>query len=318
MINIPGVSPLIMWGSFIFLIVIFLFMDLGIFNRKKHTLSIKEALIWSGVWFTLSMIFNYFIWLQWGEEIGLQFLTGYLLEKSLSVDNLFVILLVFLSFKIPQDYQHKILFWGIVGALFLRGIMIGIGGALISKFEWIMYLFGAFLIYGGIKIFFKDEEDFDPHDSFTVKLIKKFVHVTKNNPNGKFVLKENGKWVVTTFFVALIIIEITDIAFAFDSIPAIFGITKEPFIVFTSNIFAILGLRSLYFVILKAHAYFAHINYGLGIILIFIGVKMFAESWIHIPVFLSLGIVLGILISTIMSSIFFAKEHKHKISGNLK
>ena len=313
MLSIPGVPQYAMWLGFILLVAVFLILDLGIFHRKKHTLSIKEAVIWSIVWFVLSMIFNVFIWLEFGKETGLQFFTGYLLEKSLSVDNLFVILLIFLSFKVEPKYQHKILFWGIVGALVMRGLMIWIGSYLITKFHWILYLFGAFLVYGGIKIFYKKENDFDPHDMFIVKLLKKIVHVTRDHHGGRLFVKKDGKAMVTIFFVALMVIEFTDVVFALDSIPAIFGITKEPFIVFTSNIFAILGLRSLYFVILKAHSYFIHLNIGLGIILIFIGLKMLLEKLVHLSIFLSLGIISGVLAITMVTSVLIAKKHKHKI-----
>ena len=309
MITIPGVHPFFMWAGFILLVIIFLVLDLGVFNKKKHTLSIKEAVIWSLVWFGTAMLFNYFLWLEFGKEIGLQFLTGYILEKSLSVDNLFVILLIFLSFKVDTKYQHKILFWGIVGALIMRGLMIWIGSVLISRFEWILMLFGLFLIYGGYKIIFKEEGEYDPHDSWIVKMLHKFVHVTRARKGGAFFMRHKGQFMVTIYFVALLVIEVTDLAFALDSIPAIFGITKEPFIVFTSNIFAILGLRSLYFVILKAHQYFSHLNIGLGIILIFIGAKMLLEKWIHVSIVVSLAIVIGVLIISMVSSILTAPAH---------
>lgn len=318
MITIPGVSPIFMWLGFLALVAVFLILDLGVFNKKKHTLSIKEALFWSAVWFSMSMLFNLFLWFEFGSKPAVQFLAGYILEKSLSVDNLFVILLIFLSFKIEPKYQHKILFWGIVGALLMRGLMIGIGAVLITKFHWILYLFGLFLIYGGINIIRKKEETYDPHDSLVVRMIRKIVHVTRDHHDGALIVRRNGKTMVTLFFVVLVVIEVTDLAFALDSIPAIFGITTDPYIVFTSNIFAILGLRSLYFVILKAHDYFHYLNYGLGIILMFIGVKMLVEDFIHISIFLSLGIIIGILALAMIASVTWVKHHPHHQHPKLK
>jgi len=308
MVSIPGVNPIFMWAGFILLIFIFLIIDLGLFNKKKHVVSVKEALTWTGVWIGLSLIFCIFIWLEFGSEAGFKFLGGYLLEKSLSVDNIFVIFLIFASFKILPQYQHKILFWGIIGALIMRGILIGVGSALVSRFVWVMYIFGAFLIYSGINMFFKKEDDFDPHDSWIVRTIHSLVPVTRDHKDGRLILKENGKIAITIMFVTLIVIEFTDVMFAFDSIPAIFGITTDPFIVFTSNIFAILGLRSLYFVIARIHEMFVYLNIGLAIILIFIGLKMIAAGFIQISLFLSLGIVFAVLFVSILASVFFGKK----------
>ncbi len=305
MINIPGVHPAFIWLGFLLLIFIFLIIDLGIFNRREHALSVKEALVWSAVWFSLAMLFNLFVWYISGRVMALQFFTGYVIEKSLSVDNLFVMLLIFSSFKISPKHQHRVLFWGILGALLMRGLMIGLGVALVSAFHWILYIFGAFLIYGGIKLFFKKDDSFDPHDSRIVKLVRKVVKVSRNTSEGKFFIKEDGRYAVSILFIALVVIEITDIIFAFDSIPAIFGISTDAFIIFTSNIFAILGLRSLYFVILKAHRYFAYLPIGLAIILIFIGIKMIAEPFYDIPIFYSLGAIGMILFSFMLVSIFF-------------
>jgi tellurite resistance protein TerC len=309
MVSIPGLPPVFMWIGFILLIILFLVLDLGVFNKKKHALSVKEALIWSLVWFGLSMAFNLFVLKEFGSEYALQFFTGYLIEKSLSVDNLFVILLIFTSFKIDHKYQHRILFWGIIGALIMRGAMIGIGSALISRFEWILYLFAIFLIYSGIKIFYEKEDSYDPHDSFAVKLVKRFTHVTRKETDGNFIIRENGRLAVTIFFVVLVVIEFTDVMFAFDSIPAIFGITRDPFIVFTSNIFAILGLRSLYFVLLKAHKYFVYLPIGIAVILIFIGLKMMVEGFIDISIITSLGVVGAILLIYVFASMFLLPKN---------
>jgi tellurite resistance protein TerC len=312
MVSIPGVSPWIMWIGFLVLIFIFLFLDLGIFNKKKHMPSIKEALMWTGIWISMSLLFNVFVWLEFGGEVGLQFLGGYLLEKALSVDNIFVMFLIFTHFQIPGKYQHKILFWGIIGALIMRGILIGAGTALVSRFHWIFYIFGAFLIYSGIKMLFSKDEEYDPHDSKVVKCIHKIVPVARDHKNGKMWVRENGKFAITILMVTLIMIEFTDVVFAFDSIPAIFGITTDPFIVFTSNIFAILGLRSLYFVIAQVHDIFVYLNYGLSVILVFIGAKMLLERWIEVSLAVSLGVVFSILAISIIASITLGKKSGKK------
>ena len=305
MITIPGVSPIFMWIGFLLLIIIFLVIDLGVFNKKKHEVSIKEALIWTAVWFSLAMIFNFFLYLEFGTEQALNFLGGYLLEKSLSVDNLFVIFLIFASFKIEKKYQHEILFWGIVGAIVLRGLLIVLGSALVTKFEWVFYIFGILLVYSAIQMVTKKDEEFDPHESFIVKWIHKIVHVSRNHEKGKFFVRHNGKIAVTMLFVTLIVVEFTDVVFAFDSIPATFGITTDPFIVFTSNIFAILGLRALYFVIAKIHDRFHYLNYGIALILVFIGLKMLLKDFVHIPITISLLVVVLMLATSIIVSLIF-------------
>jgi tellurite resistance protein TerC len=295
--------PWYMWAGFVALVLAFLAIDLGIFHRKTHAVSIKEAVIWAVVWFGAAMIFNALVLWQCGAQKGLEFFTGYIIEKSLSVDNLFVILLVFTAFSIPAKLQHRVLFWGIVGALVMRGALIGIGAALITRFDWIFYLFGAFLLYTGFKMFFEKEEKFDPKKSWIVRWIERIVPVQKLDSD-HFFTRHKGKFAVTILFVALIVVEFTDLVFAFDSIPAIFAITTDPFIVFTSNVFAILGLRSLYFVIAKAHDMFSHLKTGLAVILVFIGLKLLAKDIYHMNIFVSLGVVLGILAISIIASIF--------------
>jgi tellurite resistance protein TerC len=302
--------PWWLYAAFVALVLLFLLVDLGIFHKKTHTVSIKEALAWAAVWFGAAMLFNAWVWFECGSEIGLQFFTGYIIEKSLSVDNLFVILLVFTSFHIPAKLQHRVLFWGILGALIMRGVLIGVGAALITRFDWIFYIFGAFLLYTGAKMFFEKEEHFDPHQSWVVRAIRKIVPVTKLKGQD-FFTKEKGAFAVTILFVALMVVEVTDLVFAFDSIPAIFAITTDPFIVFTSNVFAILGLRSLYFVIAKAHDMFSHLKTGLAIILVFIGVKLLLKDFWHPNIFVALGVVLGILVISIVASIL----HKPKIAA---
>jgi tellurite resistance protein TerC len=310
MLTIPGIDPIFMWIGFLIIIAILLSLDLGIFNKKQHKISIKESLIWTAIWISLSLLFNLFIWLEFGHEAGIKFLAGYLLEKSLSVDNIFVIFLIFTSFRIEPKYQHRILFWGIIGAIILRGLLILLGTALIAKFYWIMYIFGIFLIYSGINMFFDRNEDFDPHESWIVKIIHKMVPVAKKH-DGRFFKKINSRNAVTILFVTLMVIEFTDVVFAFDSIPAIFGITTDPFIVFTSNIFAILGLRSLYFAMAGMHDMFKFLKYGLAFIIIFIGIKMLVEEFIPISLGLSLGIVFFILSASIITSIVFGKNTRH-------
>lgn len=311
MVTIPGVNPIFMWIGFILLILIFLFLDLGVFNKKSHSLTIKQALLWTLAWFIVAMLFNVFVYFEFGKDMALQFVTGYLIEKSLSVDNLFVILVIFTSFKVLPRYQHKVLFWGIVGALILRGIMIILGVALVSQFHWIFYIFGVFLIYAGIKMFYKDDNEFDPHNTFIVRTLKKFVPISRETDTSKFFIKKPGqKTEITILFVALLVIEFTDIIFAFDSLPAIFAISTDPFIIFTSNVFAILGLRSLYFVIAKAHDSFEYLNYGLGTILGFIGVKMLTADFIHISVEVSLLVVVTVLAISIISSILHKNNQK--------
>lgn len=314
MVTIPGINPIFMWIGFIALVLVLLFLDLGVFNKKNHSLSIKQALLWTLFWFLLAMAFNVFVYFEFGKEMALQFITGYLIEKSLSVDNLFVILVIFTSFKVLPKYQHKVLFWGIVGALVLRGIMILLGVALVSQFHWIFYIFGVFLVYTGIKMFYKDDNEFDPHDTFIVRTLKKFVPVSREHDTSKFFIKKPGeKMEITILFVALMVIEFTDIVFAFDSLPAIFAISTDPFIIFTSNVFAILGLRSLYFVIAKASDSFQFLNYGLGIILGFIGIKMLVADFIHVSIEVSLLVVVTILIISIVGSILHKKYHKEKV-----
>jgi tellurite resistance protein TerC len=301
-----------MWVLFITLILILLFIDLGIFNRKKHVISVKEALIWTLVWFSVAMLFSIFIGYKFGYDKTILYFTCYIIEKALSVDNLFVILLIFTSFKIDPKNQHRILFWGIIGAIILRGIFIIAGAALVSKFQWILYAFGLFLIYGGIANFFKKEEKIEPHDRWLIRTLKKIIPISKRENSDKFFVREKGKLFVTMAFITLIVIEFTDILFATDSIPAIFGITTESFIIFTSNIFAILGLRSLYFVILHAHNSFKYLGESISIILLFIGLKMLAANLIEISALLSLIIIIGILLIGIFVSIIIGRKEKYK------
>lgn len=317
MVSIPGVDPIFMWLGFLVLVAIFLALDLGVFNKKQHEISVKEALTWTGIWFGVSMLFNIFIYFEFGAVPALNFFGGYLLEKSLSVDNIFVIFLIFASFKIEKKYQHKILFWGIIGAIIFRGMLILLGSALVDRFDWVFYIFGAFLIYSALQMVRKKDDDFDPHENWIVKGIHKIVHVSRDHTDGRLFSKHNGKLAVTILFVALVVVEFTDIIFAFDSIPAIFGITTDPFIVFTSNIFAILGLRSLFFVVAKVHDMFHYLNYGLAIILAFIGIKMLIMHKYEISIFWSLTVVFAVLILSIIASLIFPPKKEKKTTRRI-
>ncbi len=292
---------------FILLILLILVLDLT-FHRKAHLIGFKEALIWSTVCVALALCFNIYIYFAMGQEAGINFLTGYLVEKSLSIDNLFVFLLIINYFKPPPETLHKVLFWGILGAIFTRGIFILSGVTLTLKFHWILYLFGIFLIYTGIKIGLENKQKINPEKNLLVKLIRYLFPVTKNYEGEKFFVRMNGKIFATPLFIVLISIEATDILFAVDSIPAILAITLDPFIVYTSNIFAIIGLRALFFVLSGALKIFTYLHYGIACILVFIGLKMLLSSILTINPFLSLGIICAILAVSIIPSFLKRKD----------
>jgi tellurite resistance protein TerC len=303
------------WIGFLAFILLMLALDLGVFNRKSHAVSIKEALVWSGVWIMLAMAFNVLVYINLGNEKAFQFFTGYVIEKALSVDNLFVFILVFGYFQVPNHYQHKILFWGVLGALVMRAVFIAAGVALIHSFSWVMYVFGAFLVYTGFQMIFGKEKEMNPEDNFVVKLFKRFFPFTDKGEGSKFFVKRNGILTATPLFVVLIVIEVTDLVFAVDSIPAILAITNDPYIVFTSNVFAILGLRSLYFALAGLMQYFSYLKYGLSVILIFVGVKMSLGHYFapdpFISIEMSLLVILGILLASVFASLIF-KPQKEK------
>lgn len=296
------------WAGFIAFVILMLAIDLGIFHRKSHEIKIKEALIWSAVWISLALIFNYGIYVFLGKEKALEFLTGYLIEKSLSVDNLFVFIMLFTYFNVQPKYQHKVLFWGILGALIMRAIFIFAGVALISKFHWIIYIFGAFLVFTGIKMLFHKDEEIAPDKNPLVRLFKKFFPVSERMHEGNFFVKINSKTVATPLFVVLLIVEFTDLIFAVDSIPAILAISNDTFIIFTSNVFAILGLRALYFALAGITKYFHYLKYGLSAILVFVGVKMVIVGFYKIPIVYSLLTILGILLISVLASVMFKKN----------
>ena len=295
------------WTAFVVLVVVFLALDLGVFHRKAHVVSFREAGLWTFFWFCLAMGFGYLLFRQQGREIAELFVTGYIVELSLSMDNVFVIALIFSYFRVPPEFQHRVLFWGILGALGMRGVMIWLGSEVIERFHWTLYLFGGFLVFTGIKMLFSDTEGVHPEKNPIVRLARRFFPVTRDFVGQRFVVWEEGRRKLTPLALVLIMVETTDLVFALDSIPAIFGITTDEFIVFTSNVFAILGLRSLYFVLAGAVSYFQYLKYGLSLVLVFIGVKMCAEligwSWLQVSTRMSLLIVGGIILISIAVSL---------------
>ena len=308
---------MLVWGIFIAFILVCLALDLGVFNKHDHVIKSKEAGIWTAVWFSIAMAFSGVIYWLFNAELienptnitantaVLKYITGYLIELSLSIDNVFVIAVIFSSFKIPPKYQHRVLFWGILGAIIFRALMIVFGVALINKFEWIIYVFGGFLLITAYRMLkSNDGDDYDPQDSAVYKGVKKLFPVTTKMEGHDFFIIDQGKKAATPLFLALIVIELTDILFALDSIPAILAITADPFLVFTSNILAILGLRSMYFLISRMLQKFRYIHYSLVVILAFVGLKMIFSHMIEIPEWLSLGVIVVSLVGGILASIY--------------
>ncbi len=311
---------MLVWIAFIALILVFLALDLGVFHKNEHVIKTKEAAIWTAIWVTVAMSFSGVIyWLFEGNHIAnptdltpskavIKYITGYLIELSLSVDNVFVIAVIFSSFSIPPLYQHRVLFWGILGAIVFRALMIVFGVDLITKFEWIIYVFGVFLLYTAFKMLKSDEEDFDPRKSFIFKQVKKIFPISTKLHGHDFFIRKMGIRAATPLFVALIVIELTDILFALDSIPAILAITADPFIVFSSNILAILGLRSMYFLISRMLEKFKYINYSLVVILAFVGIKMLLSHYVEFPEWLSLSVIALALIGGVAASMMLAEK----------
>ncbi|MGB2634201.1 MAG: TerC family protein [Candidatus Acidiferrum sp.] len=294
-------TPLL-WVGFNLFVVIALALDLGVFHRKAHKIKIREAAFWSAVWIGLAMAFGYFVWHWHGSQRGLEYFTGYVIEKALSIDNLFVFLVIFRTFQVDEKVQHRVLEWGILGALVMRGIMIAAGAALISRFQWILPVFGLFLVYTGLHMIWKHGKQVHYERNPIFRFASSHLRVTKEYHGTSFFVRQAGQLFATPLLLVLLVVEISDVTFAVDSIPAIFGITRDPFIVFTSNVFAILGLRSLYFLLADLLQYLRYLGYGLAVVLIFIGVKMVAEPWVHISVHVSLAVVGGILLlATILS-----------------
>lgn len=299
--------PLIVWIAFNLFILAMLVLDLKVFHRKPHEIKMKEALAWSAFWIVLALLFNAGIYFWRGPQAGLEFLTGYLIEKSLSVDNLFVFLLIFSYFKVPALYQHKVLFWGILGALILRAVFIFAGIALINQFHWLIYVFGAFLILSGIKLALEKDKEIHPEKNPILRLFRRMMPVSKEYKGSQFFFKKAGRRFATPLFVVLLVVETSDIVFAIDSIPAILAITGDPFIVYSSNAFAILGLRALFFALAGLMQLFHHLHYGLAAILIFVGTKMLLADIYKIPIGIALGVIAGILTLSILASLIFKK-----------
>jgi tellurite resistance protein TerC len=290
------------WIGFNLFVLALLAIDLGIFHRKAHSVSIKEATAWSIVWVSLAMIFNLGIYFTWGEEKALEFFTGYVIEKSLSVDNLFVFLMIFQYFSTPAEYQHRVLFWGILGALILRAIFIAAGSALLTQFHWMIYVFGAFLVFTGIKMFLQGDEKLEPNRNPVVRLFERWVPMTREYHGQRFMIRTNGQTRATLLLLVLIVIETTDVIFAVDSIPAIFAVTQDSFIVYTSNVFAILGLRALYFMLAGVMQMFVYLKFGLSLVLCFVGAKMLLSDIYKIPIGASLAVIGTVLLLSIVAS----------------
>ncbi len=296
------------WIAFNAFILAMLALDLGVFHRRAHAIGMREALGWSVAWIAISLLFDVGIYVFAGRGPALAFLTGYLIEKSLSVDNLFVFAVLFGYFAVPARYQHKILFWGILGALLMRGVMIGLGAALIHRFSWVLYVFGGFLVLTGLRMLFTPETEMRPESNPVVRLFRRLLPVEPGYAGDRFFIRAEGRTLATRLFIVLLVIEVSDLIFAVDSIPAIFGVTTDPFIVYTSNVFAILGLRSLYFALANIIELFHFLKYGLAVVLVFIGVKMLIAAFWHIPITLALGIVVGVLLLSILASRLWPPE----------
>ncbi len=304
------------WVGFNVFVLAMLALDLGVFHRKHHEVKFKEAISWTAVWISLALVFNGLVYYLWGSQVALQFLTGYLIEKSLSVDNVFVFLLIFSYFKVPAKYQHEVLFWGIIGALVFRAIFIAVGITLLEHFHWLIYVFGAFLVFTGVKLALEKDKEIHPERNIVLRIFRRMMRVTNEYEGGKFFVKKNGHTWATPLFVVLLVIETTDIIFAVDSIPAILAITKDPFIVYTSNVFAILGLRALYFALAGIMQLFHHLHYGLAVILGFVGLKMILSDFYKIPVTVSLGVIVGVLALSIIASLVWPKKEKAVLQTN--
>lgn len=294
-------SPML-WAGFIAFVLAMLAIDLGVFHKQAHEVSVKEAAAWSAVWVAFALAFNAIIYVWFGPQRALEFATGYVIEKALAVDNIFVFVVIFATFAIPRIYQHRVLFWGVLGALVMRAIFILLGGAFLQRFHWGIYVFGGILAVTGIKLLLQREEEPHPERNPVVRAFQKLIPVTHTPAGDKFTLVENGKRYATPLLLALVAVEVSDLIFAVDSIPAIFAVTQDPFLVFTSNIFAILGLRSLYFLLAAVIAKFVYLKVGLSVVLIFVGAKMLLMDVYKIPIAISLLVIAGILGLSMLAS----------------
>jgi tellurite resistance protein TerC len=303
-------NTILLWVGFNLFVILMLAIDLGLFHRKAHEVKFREAITWSAVWIVLALVFNAGVWYYSGEVRAIEFLTGYIIEKSLSVDNIFVFVLIFTSFQVPSAYQHKVLFWGVLGALIMRAIFIFAGVSLIAKFHWIIYVFGVFLILTGLKIARDKGTKIKVENNPLLQFIRKYIPVTAGYVDSKFTVRLNHKLHATPLLLVLILVEATDLIFAVDSIPAILAITNDPFIIYTSNVFAIMGLRSLYFALAGSLKYFTYLHYGLALILVFVGIKMLISEIYKLNPFISLGIIGVILAGSIAASFIWKAKEK--------
>jgi len=309
----------ILWAGFTAGVIVLLLVDLLVFHRREHEVGHREAIAWSIGWVALALLFNLGVYRWFGYQRALEFFTGYLIELSLSVDNLFVFILIFSTFRVPPAYQHRVLFWGILGAQIMRAVFILMGAAILQTFQWVIFVFGGFLVYTGAKILFSRGTEVHPERNPVLKLFGKVVPTLPDFYGPRFTVKLNGRRYATALLPVLLVIEATDVVFAVDSIPAIFGVTKDPFIVYTSNIFAILGLRSFYFLLASAMGKFRYLKVGLGVVLLFVGVKMVIAEWVHIPIEVSLLAVVAVLGSSVLASVLRpAKGGEHSAGGGDK
>jgi len=303
-------SQVLWWVAFAAIVMVLLVLDLKVFHRKSRVITLKESLLWTAFWVALALLFNLGIYLWRGHGPALEFLTCYLIEESLSIDNLFVFLLVFSYFAVAPAYQHKVLFWGIIGAIIMRLAFIEVGVTLLERFHWVFYIFGAFLVVTAIRMAFQRDEKIDPENNVVLRLFRRFVPVTSSYEEDRFFVKRAGRFVATPLFIVVLVVETTDLVFALDSIPAALAITLDPFIVYTANIFAILGLRSLYFALAGVMRLFHYLRYGLVVVLIFVGVKMLIADFYKIPTEIALGAVVGVLLISVIASIIWPRNEK--------
>jgi tellurite resistance protein TerC len=300
-------SPLV-WGLFALVVAVFLAIDLGIFHRQARTVSMKEAATWTGIWTVLALLFDGFVFHRFGTAKGLQFFQGWLLELALSVDNVFVFLVIFSYFRVAVEHQHRVLFWGIIGAVVARGAFIAAGAAVIQHFHWAMYVLGAFLVYTAVKILVQKDEELDPSKNLVLRLFRRLVRSSETYDGARFITRRNGVWMATPLLAVLVVVDAADVMFAVDSIPAVFGVTTDIFIVLTSNIFAILGLRSLFFLIAALVQKLRFLKLGVAVILAFIGGKILVERFFPIPLAISLGVLAAILLLTGLASVVFPEK----------
>ena len=298
------------WVIFIAFVLAMLALDLGVFHRKIHVVHPKEASVWVAVWVALALLFAGGLFFFYGHHVALRFLTGYVIEESLSIDNIFVMVLIFEYFKVPAMCQHRVLFYGILGALVMRGLFIGLGTVLLARFHWVIYVFGAMLIVTGIRMVLKQDEEFEGERNPVVRTARRLLPLTDDFHGKHFFVVQQGRKLATPLFLVLVLVEVTDLVFAIDSIPAIFGVTRDPFIVFTSNIFAILGLRSMYFLLAAVVDRFYLLKYGIALILTFVGLKMIGEPWFHVEIIVSLAVIIGVLGLSIAASLIWPQRQK--------